>query len=60
IYLALDERTDNDARVRLQAELPEMRALLKRLREGTKGVFGCFKRERTGRREERGGGGGAR
>ncbi|KAK4985913.1 Exocyst complex component S5 [Elasticomyces elasticus] len=60
IYLALDERTDNDARVRLQAELPEMRALLKRLREGTKGVFGCFKRERRGRREERGGGGGAR
>lgn len=37
IYLALDERTDNDARMRLQNELPELRAILKRLKEGTKG-----------------------
>ncbi|KAG9971632.1 exocyst complex protein, partial [Aureobasidium melanogenum] len=29
IYLVLDERTDADARTRLQAELPEMRAILK-------------------------------
>lgn len=49
IYLALDERTDNDARARLQGELPEMRAILKKLRESTKGEFGCFKRERRGR-----------
>jgi exocyst complex component 2 len=49
IYLALDERTDNEARARLQSELPEMRAVLKRLREGTKGEFGCFKKERRGR-----------
>jgi exocyst complex component 2 len=49
VYLALDERTDNDARARLQGELPEMRAVLKKLREGTKGEFGCFKRERRGR-----------
>ncbi|CAK4034666.1 exocyst complex [Lecanosticta acicola] len=49
IYLALDERTDNDARAKLQGELPEMRGILKKLRESTKGQFGCFKRERRGR-----------
>ena len=49
IYLALDERTDNDARINLQTELPEMRAVLKRLREATQGEFKCFKRERTSR-----------
>ena len=51
IYLVLDERTDQEARARLQGELPEMRATLKRLREGTKGQFGCFRRERRGRSE---------
>ena len=50
IYLALDERTDNDARAKLQGELPEMRGILKKLREGTKGEFGCFRRERRGRK----------
>lgn len=50
IYLILDERTDNEARSRLQSELPEMRATLKKLRENTKGQFGCFKRERRGER----------
>ncbi|KAI5270272.1 exocyst complex component Sec5 [Aureobasidium subglaciale] len=54
IYLVLDERTDADARTRLQAELPEMRAILKRLREGTKGQFGCFRRERRIRSERPG------
>ncbi|THW13667.1 exocyst complex component Sec5 [Aureobasidium pullulans] len=54
IYLVLDERTDADARTRLQAELPEMRAILKRLREGTKGQFGCFRRERRVRSERPG------
>lgn len=49
IYVALDERTDNDARQRLQNELPEMRAILKRLRERTKGEFACFRRARSGR-----------
>lgn len=51
IYLALDERTDNDARAKLQGELPAMRGILKKLREGTKGEFGCFRRERRGRRD---------
>lgn len=36
IYLALDERTDNDARVKLQTELGELRVILKKLREATK------------------------
>lgn len=46
VYLELDKGTDNDARVRLQGELPEMRATLKKLREGTKAEFGCFKKQR--------------
>lgn len=56
IYVALDERTDNEARGRLQAELPEMRGVLKRLRTGTQGEFGCFRRERTGRTRRQSGG----
>lgn len=44
IYQELDGRTDNDARARLQAELPEMRAVLKRLREASKSEFACFKK----------------
>lgn len=54
IYLCLDERTDNDARQKLQMGLPEMRRILKGLREGSRGVFGCFRRERgRGERERR-------
>ncbi|ROT38648.1 hypothetical protein SODALDRAFT_311535 [Sodiomyces alkalinus F11] len=44
IYQELDSRTDNDARARLQAELPEMRAVLKRLRDASKNEFTCFKK----------------
>ncbi|KAK4146737.1 exocyst complex component Sec5-domain-containing protein [Dichotomopilus funicola] len=44
IYQELDSRTDNDARSRLQGELPEMRAVLKRLREASKGEFACFRK----------------
>ena len=54
IYLVLDERTDNEARSKLQGELPEMRAVLKKLREGTKGEFGCFRREKRGRSDRPG------
>ena len=50
IYLVLDERTDAEARSRLQGELPEMKSVLKRLRESTKGEFGCFRKERRERR----------
>ncbi|KAK4553746.1 Exocyst complex component S5 [Recurvomyces mirabilis] len=62
VYLALDERTDEKGRGELQGELGGMRAVLKGLREGSKGTFGCFKKERRGRdgggAGGRGGGGG--
>lgn len=51
LYQELDKGTDNEARSRLQSELPEMRAVLKRLREGSRVEFACFKKAR--RREER-------
>lgn len=44
VYQELDARTDNEARTRLQNELPEMRAVLKRLREASKSEFACFKK----------------
>ena len=49
IYLELDRGTDNDARTRLQDELPDMRAALKRLRENTRVEFACFKKQRAQR-----------
>ena len=52
IYQELDKGTDNDARTKLQSELPEMRAVLKRLREGSRSEFACFKKIRS--RAERG------
>lgn len=48
IYVELDRRTTNEARTRLQVELGEMRGVLKRLRERTKGEFACFKKPRSG------------
>ncbi|KAL2000879.1 hypothetical protein VTN02DRAFT_2520 [Thermoascus thermophilus] len=48
IYLELDRRTNNEARTKLQAELGEMRGILKRLREKTKGEFACFRKVRSG------------
>jgi exocyst complex component 2 len=47
IYQELDKGTDNDARTRLQSELPEMRSTLKRLREGSRSEFACFKKSRA-------------
>ena len=44
IYIHLDSCTDDAARVRLQSELPEMRAILKRLREASKSEFACFRK----------------
>lgn len=46
IYQELDKGTDNEARTKLQNELPEMRAILKRLREGSRSEFACFKKAR--------------
>jgi exocyst complex component 2 len=47
IYQELDKGTDNEARTKLQSELPEMRAVLKRLREGSRSEFACFKKVRN-------------
>lgn len=49
IYQELDKGTDNDARTKLQTELPEMRAVLKRLREVSRSEFSCFKKMRSSR-----------
>lgn len=46
IYQVLDGKTDNQARVQLQEELGSLRGVLKKLREGTRVEFGCFRRER--------------
>ncbi|CAN9399569.1 unnamed protein product [Alternaria alternata] len=48
IYQVLDQKTDNAARVRLQDELGSLRVSLKRLREGTKVQFACFRRVKRG------------
>ena len=51
IYTELDKRTTNEARTRLQLELGDMRIVLKKLREGSRNSFGCFKKQRSGERE---------
>ncbi|KAJ5204525.1 uncharacterized protein N7498_005404 [Penicillium cinerascens] len=48
IYVELDRRTTNEARTKLQDELGEMRVVLKRLRDRTKGEFACFRKSRSG------------
>lgn len=53
IYAMLDAKTDNQARTKLQDELPGMRELLKRLREQSKTEFACFKRPRRQQTLER-------
>ena len=51
VYVELDRAGDARA---LQTALPEMRGILKRLKEGTRGEFACFRRERGDReRSER-------
>ena len=51
IYTELDKRTTNDARTRLQQELGDMRIVLKKLREGSRNSFGCFKKQRSSEKE---------
>lgn len=48
IYVELDRRTTNEARAKLQAELGDLRSVLKRLRDRTKGEFACFRKTRSG------------
>jgi len=44
VYQQLDKGTDNDARQKLQNELPQMRLVLKTLREASKNEFACFRK----------------
>ena len=48
IYAELDRATDPGAQARLSKELPEMRGVLKRLREATRSEFACFRKEKKG------------
>lgn len=52
IYQELDGRTDNDARAKLQSQLPEMRNVLKRLREASKSEFACFRKPSKPKRSQ--------
>ncbi|KAG9249322.1 exocyst complex component Sec5-domain-containing protein [Calycina marina] len=47
IYQELDRGTDDEARSNLQSELPGMRNVLKKLREGSRSQFACFRKLRT-------------
>lgn len=61
IYQVLDQKTDNAARVKLQDELGNLRTVLKRLKDGTKVQFACFrriKRSNTGQMPVQSGSGG--
>lgn len=58
IYQELDSRTDNEARAKLQAELPEMRSVLKRLRKASENEFACFRKPKRGQAGSGGGGAG--
>ena len=44
VYQELDSRTDDSTRAKLQSELPEMRSVLKKLREASKMEFACFRK----------------
>ncbi|KAJ5561605.1 hypothetical protein N7535_003934 [Penicillium sp. DV-2018c] len=55
IYTELDCRTTSEARAELQEGLGEMRVVLKRLRNRTKGEFACFKGPRSGNHGSSGG-----
>lgn len=46
IYVELDRCTDNEARTKSKDEVLEIGVILKKLREGTKTEFACFKRPR--------------
>ena len=49
VYAELDRHTEPEAQARLSRELPEMRGVLKRLREATRGEFACFRKEKKGK-----------
>ncbi len=47
IYIELGKATEPDAERRLQAELPEMRNVLRALRDNSRAEFACFRKPRT-------------
>lgn len=47
IYQVLDAGTESEARGKLPGELPEMRIVLKTLKEGAKNEFACFRKSRS-------------
>ena len=49
IYVELDRCTEPEARIESQTELLQIGVMLKKLREGTRGQFACFKNPRGGR-----------
>lgn len=48
IYVQLDRGAEPEARIKSQNEVREIGVVLKRLREGTKGEFACFKTRGVG------------
>lgn len=46
--MQLDRGAEPDARIKSQSEVREIGAVLKRLREGTRSEFACFKTPRGG------------
>lgn len=44
IYQEIESRSDREAVLKMQGELPELRNLLKRLRDASKNEFACFKK----------------
>lgn len=52
IYVQLDHRTSPEASKKLQGELPAMKQILKRLRDGTRSEFLCFKKSKRPQAEE--------
>ena len=46
IYVELDRCTDNEARAKSKDEVLEIGVILKKLREGTRNEFACFKKQR--------------
>ncbi|CAI4210639.1 unnamed protein product [Parascedosporium putredinis] len=53
IYQELDGRTDDTTRAKLQSELPEMRSVLKKLREASKMEFACFRKPKRPQQGDR-------
>lgn len=47
IYMQLDRGAEPEARIKSQTEVREIGTVLKRLREGTRSEFACFKTQRA-------------